>query len=193
MTDRDASDDTTSDPTWVVLLRGINVGPSARVSMGELRDLVIGLGFQDVKTLLQSGNVVLRSKQKPDVDQLEGAIASGTGVKSRVVVLGAESFRTIVQSNPLLPSPRQDGGDDPSKLVITFLQGDIVPTEIDRPSDLELEPERLVITSRAVYQWCPDGILKSRLKPQWWKQFGPTATARNVRTANRILDLLPPE
>jgi uncharacterized protein (DUF1697 family) len=189
MTDRGASDEEASDPIWVVLLRGINVGPSARVSMGELRDIITGLGFADVKTLSQSGNVVLRSRQKPDIDELEVAIASGTGVTSRVVVLGAASFRTIVSSNPL-----QNGvGDDLSKLVITFLQGDIVPTEIDRPSDLELEPERLVITSRAVYQWCPQGILQSKLKPNWWKQFGPTATTRNVRTANRILDLLPTE
>jgi hypothetical protein len=71
--------------------------------------------------------------------------------------------------------------------VITFLDGDIVPAKVDRPSDADLAPERLVIEARAIYQWCPLGILQSRLKPAWWKQFGPLATTRNVRTANRIL------
>ena len=167
---------------YVLLLRGINVNPSTRVAMADLRDILAGLGYGDVTTLLQSGNVILGSASRPDVDELERAIVEGTGVKSRVVVLSAESFRTIVDSNPML-----EVGDDLSRMVITFLEGDIVPSEIERPSDLELAPEQLVLTSRAVYQWCPDGILQSRLKPAWWKQFGPTATTRNVRTANRIL------
>jgi uncharacterized protein (DUF1697 family) len=174
-----------ADMTWVVLLRGINVNPSTLLKMADLRDLLTGLGFTNVKTLLRSGNVILDASTAPDVHHLESAILRQTGVKSPVVVLSVESFRTVVTSNPLL-----NAGDDPSKLVITFLHGDIVPADIERPSDEELAPERLVITSRAVYQWLPDGVLKSKLKPSWWKQFGPTVTARNVRTAQKILEEL---
>jgi len=170
---------------YVVLLRGINVNPSTRVAMASLREIVTDLGFTGVTTVLQSGNVILDSDGPPDVGQLESAIVAGTGVKSRVLALSASTFRTIVTTNPL-----RDAGDDPSRLVITFVHGEIVPAGIERPSDQELAPERLEITSSAVYQWCPDGILKSRLKAAWWKQFGPAATARNVRTAGRILDKL---
>ena len=74
-------------------------------------------------------------------------------------------------------------------MVITFLDGDIKAAEVEHPSDDDLAPERLVISRRAIYQWCPDGILKSKLKPAFWRQFGPVATTRNVRTANRILEL----
>ncbi len=91
-----------------------------------------------------------------------------------------------------MPTRCADAGDDLSKLVITFLGDDIVPGEVDRPSDADLEPERLVVTPRAIYQWCPSGILQSRLKPSWWRQFGPVATTRNVRTVNRILAAVPP-
>jgi uncharacterized protein (DUF1697 family) len=167
---------------YVLLLRGINVNPTTRVAMSELRELVSDAGYSSVRTLLQSGNVILESAIVPDVAALESAIASRTGVKSRAV-LSLEDFRRIADANPLL-----EVSDDLSKLVITFLDGDVVPAEVERPSDSDLAPERLVIEGRAIYQWCPDGVLKSRLKPAWWRQFAPVATTRNVRTVNRILD-----
>jgi uncharacterized protein (DUF1697 family) len=167
---------------YVLLLRGINVNPTTRVAMADLRDLVGGLGYSNVRTLLQSGNVILDSPKRPDVAKIESAIAAGTGVRSRVVALSLAEFRAIVDANPLL-----DASDDLSKLVITFLDGDIVPAEIQRPTAVELAPERLAITVRAIYQWCPLGILKSQLGLAWWRQFGAVATTRNVRTVNRIL------
>jgi uncharacterized protein (DUF1697 family) len=168
--------------TWIVLLRGINVNPSTKVAMSDLRALLGELGYRDVRTLLQSGNVVLSSPKRPAVAPIEASIASVTGVRSKVVVLSLEDFRAIADANPLL-----DISDDLSKMVVTFLDGDIDPRKIDRPSEADLAPERLVITKRALYQWFPDGILKSRLKPSWYRQFGSTLTARNVRTVNRIL------
>jgi uncharacterized protein (DUF1697 family) len=168
--------------TWIVLLRGINVNPSTKVAMSDLRALLGELGYRDVRTLLLSGNVLLSSPKRPAVAPIEASIASVTGVKSKVVVLSLRDFREIADANPLL-----DVSDDLSKLVVTFLDGDVAPGKVERPSEDELAPEQLVITTRAIYQWCPDGILKSKLKPSWWRQFGSTLTARNVRTVNRIL------
>ena len=169
---------------WVVLLRGINVNPSTRIAMADLRDILIGLGYSNPKTLLQSGNVILDSDVPPDAAAIAAAIHSRTGMTSPVVALPIQEFRAIVEANPL-----KDAGDDPSRLVITFSAGPIDPGSIDRPTDDALAPERLVVTERAIYQWCPDGILQSKLKPAWWKQFASVVTARNVRTANRILEL----
>ncbi|HEX4442902.1 MAG TPA: DUF1697 domain-containing protein [Galbitalea sp.] len=168
---------------YVLLLRGINVNPTTRVAMAELRAILGDLGFERVSTILQSGNVIADSRASPDVAAIESAIASGTGVTSRLVVLTLDDLRALAAANPLL-----DVSDDLSKMVITFLDGDIVPSEIDRPTDADLAPERLVIAKRAIYQWCPLGILQSQVKPAWWRQIGPIATTRNVRTVNRILD-----
>ena len=168
--------------SYVLLLRGINVNPTTKVAMADLRSLLVSLGYEDVRTLLQSGNVLLSSPKRPAVGPIEAAIASETGVRSKVVVLSLKDFRAIASANPLLAV-----SDDLSKMVITFLDDDIVPAEIERPSDADLAPERLVIRPRAIYQWCPLGILQSQLKPAWWRQFGPVATTRNVRTVNRIL------
>jgi len=151
--------------------------------MADLRELLAGAGYPQARTLLQSGNVILESSAPPKVDAIEKAIVERTGVKSRVVALPLSEFTKIAAANPLL-----DASDDLSKMVITFLDGDIVPAEVERPTDDELAPERLVLAKRAIYQWCPNGILKSHLKPAWWRQFGPVATTRNVRTVNRILD-----
>jgi uncharacterized protein (DUF1697 family) len=168
---------------WVLLLRGINVNPTTRLAMADLRSLLGTLGYGDVQTLLQSGNVLLSSGDRPATSPIEAAIASETGVKSKPLVLSLPEFRAIADANPLV-----DAGDDLSKLIVTFLDDDIDPAAIERPSDAELAPERLVIHPRAIYQWVPDGVLQSTLKPAWWRQIGPLATARNVRTVNRILD-----
>jgi uncharacterized protein (DUF1697 family) len=168
--------------TYVLLLRGINVNPTTRVAMHDLRSIVTGLGYSDVRTILQSGNVLVTSAAAPDVPAIEQAIVAGTGVVTRVIALPLETFRALVEANPLL-----NASDDLSKMVITFLPEHVLVSQIERPSDAELAPELLVVTKSAVYQFCPLGILKSQLKPAWWKQFGPVLTARNVRTANRIL------
>ena len=173
--------------SYVLLLRGINVNPTTKVAMGDLRSLLAALGYEDVRTLLQSGNVLLSSPKRPAVGPIEAAIASETGVRSRVVVLSLAELTAIAKANPLLDDPAIQERDDLSKMVITFLGGDVMPDEIERPSDSDLAPERLVILPRAIYQWCPNGILQSQLKPAWWRQIGPVATTRNVRTVNRIL------
>jgi uncharacterized protein (DUF1697 family) len=170
---------------YVLLLRGINVNPTTRVAMTDLRDAVAGLGHEKVVTLLQSGNVILESVRRPNVPALEEAIDATSGVNARAIVLSAADFRRVAGANPLL-----DVSDDLSKMVVTFLNTPMDPSDIDRPDDAALDPERLVLTPHAIYQWCPLGILNSKLGPAWWRQFGTTATTRNVRTVNRILAAL---
>jgi uncharacterized protein (DUF1697 family) len=152
--------------------------------MAEIRSVFVDLGYADVVTVLQSGNVLLRSSTRPAAAPIEAAIVTSTGVSSRVMVLSRDEIATIAAANPLLEVPAVRERDDLSKLVITFVDADIDPFTVDRPSDAHLAPELLVIASRAIYQWCPDGILQSKLKPAWWRQLGQLVTSRNVRTVN---------
>ncbi|WP_213815020.1 DUF1697 domain-containing protein [Glaciihabitans sp. dw_435] len=173
---------------YVALLRGINVGASSRIAMADLRSLVEGLGYTGVRTLLQSGNVVFDSDRAVDVaarEALEAAIVSATGVTSKVLVVDEARFRRIASANPLL-----DVGTDDSRLIVTFV--DEVPDAgtLSRPSDDELLPERIVFGAEAIYQWLPDGVLKTRLPPRFHERLGRVATARNWRTVTKIVDLL---
>ena len=165
---------------YVALLRGINVGPTTKVAMADLR-AAFGK-YDDVTTLLQSGNVVFSATGfgKSALVALEDEIANKTGFQARVIVLSAPDFLAILDANPLT-------GDNPSLLVTTFLDGP-PPADLKVPTDLG--DEKVVITDTAIYQWCPLGVSKSRLSPAWWRRLGPLATTRNQRTVEKIAALL---
>jgi len=164
---------------YVAMLRGINVSPTTRVAMADLR---VAFGkYTDVETILQSGNVVFSAPSfgPSALVALEDEIANKTGFEARVIVLSADDFRAAVAANPLT-------GDDPSRLVTTFL--DAPPARLTLPGDLG--DEKVVVTDAAIYQWCPNGVSKSKLTPAWWKRLGPLATGRNQRTLEKIAALL---
>jgi uncharacterized protein (DUF1697 family) len=175
--------------TYVALLRGINVGRAKRVSMADLRAAFASLGYTDVQTVLQSGNVLFTGADRlgPTAGRLaETALEQQSGVRASVLVLPASDVQAIARDNPLL-----DVASDPSRLLVTFLAEPPDATRITLPAAAALDPEVLRVGSRALYQWCPDGLLASRVPPAFWKQFATTVTTRNWRTVTRIVDLLP--
>jgi len=165
--------------THVALLRGINVGPSSRIAMADLRDLFEQLGCTSVRTLLQSGNVLFDGSVT--AAGVEKAIVARFGYSSRVLILTAAEFTRVISENPMV-----DVAHDPSKMVITFLES--MPAGISLPT---IDPPELIaITDRALYQWCPDGILQSKVSPEFWRSLGPRVTSRNLRTVDKIAALL---
>jgi len=174
-----------TETRFVALLRGINVGTAKRIAMADLRACYESAGFTNVRTVLQSGNVVFDSAGPVDAAVLESLVEDATGVRAGVVVLGAQRLRTILDENPLA-----DLADDPARLLVTFL--DEVPDAagIRRPSDDDLLPEVVVFGRYAVYQWLPRGVSESRLPAGFAKSLGTVATGRNLRTAQKIAALL---
>ena len=88
----------------VALLRGINVGRAKRISMGDLRALFAGLGYGDVRTLLNSGNIVFTVAKRnagDQADRIERAIAERLGVTTRVTILRASEVAEAIRENPL--------------------------------------------------------------------------------------------
>jgi uncharacterized protein (DUF1697 family) len=168
---------------WVALLRGINVGPAKRVPMAELRAAYEELGLERVATLLNSGNAVFSSGTDPDPAALRAAIEKATGVDSETIVVSAERFRAIAEANPLRTPDRL-----PSRVVVSFPASRLDPRAIEVPSGLD--PEEMVVTASAVYQWLPDGVLATRVKPAFWRTLGTTVTARNQQTVEKIIALL---
>ena len=165
---------------FVALLRGINVGPTTKVPMAVLRELIEAAGASDVVTLLNSGNVVFSARSAPNAATLEKAISTATGVSTRVVILDAARFRRIVAAMPF------EG--DLSRLTIGFM--DVAPTSLSLPDPAQLAPEEFFLGEDACYQSLPDGVSKTRLKPSFWKQFPPETTVRNLRTAQKLVEML---
>ena len=174
-------------PRQIALLRGINLGARNRVSMPELRELLTGLGHEDVRTLLQSGNVVLTSDVKGErLEQaLEAAIAGELGVESRVVVRTARELAAVVERNPL-------GGvaDDPKRYQVSFLSAKPKAAVVRELEAADVAPERVTVSGREIYAWHANGIQRSPLaKLLTDRKLCVTATARNWNTVTQLLEL----
>lgn len=173
--------------TQVALLRGINVGSHNRIPMAELRKLLTGLGYGDVRTLLQSGNVVLTAEAKPDdlARELEREIAGRFEVKTPVVVRTRKELAAVVSGDPLREVVDQD------KLYqVSFLSAKPSPKAMREIAAIDIAPERFVHVGREIYAWHPDGIHSSPLaKLLSDKRLGVTATARNWNTTVKLLEL----
>ena len=173
--------------TVVALLRGINVGRAKRVSMADLREVVTSLGHTDVRTVLQSGNVVFTAERPVDAGAaaaLEQALLQATGVQATAILVPGEDLAAIAAANPL-----QDITTDASRGFVTFLSRPLDPALVPVPDADVLAPEVLVVAENAIYQWCPDGALATKVTPAWWRQLDRVVTTRNWRTVQRLVEL----
>jgi len=175
---------TASTNRHVALLRGINVGRAKRVAMADLRALVEGLGYRDVRTLLNSGNVVFSapgSLRGDPASRIEKALAARLGVSARVIAVSAKELGAIVRGNPLL-----DVAHDPSRLLVSVL-ADPKDRKLLKPLEKrDWKPEALALGARAVYLWCADGILESALAAEVGRVLGDRTTARNWATITKL-------
>lgn len=172
------------------LLRGINVGGNKKIAMADLRKLVEGLGHEDVKTLLQSGNVVFGSASTDQVAlaaQLERAIEAELGLSVGCLVRDGSDLARIIAANPL-------GGvaDNPSRQFVVFLSGEVDPAKLAEVEALAKPGERLAAGEREVHLWLPAGAAESKLTHLLFqKRLGVTiATARNWNTVTKLATLL---
>jgi uncharacterized protein (DUF1697 family) len=169
--------------TMVALLRGINVGGRSRLAMAELRAVATGCGFEDVRTYIQSGNVVLRAPGQVPAEvahRLRNALAERLARDVAVIVRTGDELAGVVESSPFLPR-----GADPAHLHVVFVAGDepaVVPLD-----DLDAyAPEEAVALGRELHLWLPGGMGRSALATDLARRPGPVATTRNWRTVTRL-------
>lgn len=171
---------------YAVLLRGVNVGGNKKVAMAELRELLSGLGYTQVRTLLQSGNAVLAADEPADVvaGRVESALAERYGTEIRVLALTRADLQAAVDDHPL-----RAVADNGSRMLVLW-PFDAPPPAA--PSPAELDPDRVVVRNGRIYQWCPDGISNSpdvaAFVRKAWKV--PT-TGRNWNTLEKLLGAIP--
>ena len=172
----------------VALLRGINVGRAKRISMGDLRALFVELGYGDVKTLLNSGNVVFTVTTRnrgEQANRIERAIAERLGVTTRVTILRASEVADALRENPL-----ETVAVDPSRLLFLALRDSAVLAHLEPLLKEKWEPEALALGTRVAYLWCARGIRDSRLWAAAHRAIGDAGTARNLTTMTRLLALV---
>jgi uncharacterized protein (DUF1697 family) len=171
---------------YIVLLRGINLGSSRRVSMQDLRALLTGLGYTDVGTVLQSGNAVLTSPRRQPgkvCAEIEQAIGDELGMRVRCVVRTAAELAAVVEANPF-PQHAADG----ARLMVTFASGRVTRAKLAGVEADRFAPDEFVPGDREIYLWLPKGVSGSRIPIDFWdKQTGLTTTTRNWNTVTTLL------
>jgi uncharacterized protein (DUF1697 family) len=169
---------------FAALLRGVNVGKTRRLPMAGLRVLLTQMGYTDVATLLNSGNVVFSAaKGAPALHAtaIAAAIARELDVDVPVVVKSASELASIVAGNPLAV-----GAFDPSRLLVAYVQDEKSLPSLATVARLVVPPERFVIGKKAAYLHCANGILDSKVGKALLGREGTMATTRNWSTTLKL-------
>ena len=164
----------------VALLRGINVGTAKRIAMAELRRLVEELGYTDVRTLLNSGNVVFTVPGGSSGDpaaRIEKAIEARHGFASRVTLLTGRDVIAAVAENPLASVAK-----DPSRLLVMACPDPKALARLKALLDRRWTPEAVALGRRVAYLWCAAGLHDSPLWAAAGRALGDSGTARNMAT-----------
>jgi len=176
-------------PTYIALLRGINVSGQKKIKMADLRAMLEKMPFQDVATYIQSGNIVFRAaetKKEHIQDAIKNGIAKAFGFDVPVLVRSVPDFKAILSGNPYT-----EPEDLAAKKIYYVLLKNIPSDETLFDLDQENYPNELFhVTSECVYLNCKNGAGKAKLTNNIIeKKLQVEATTRNHSTMLKLLEL----
>jgi uncharacterized protein (DUF1697 family) len=175
--------------TFLALLRGINVGGANKVPMKELRALFEELGHEDVRTYLQSGNVVFEGRSSTSrklAAEIESAIAKSFDLTVSVIVRTRRELERVTTGNPF---PTQ--GVNPTSLHVMFLAKSASAKAIRTLDPDRSPPDEFEVRGSEIYLRFPKGSGRSKLTIDYFeKKLGTRATARNWNTVVKVLELM---
>lgn len=168
----------------IALLHGINVGKARRIAMVDLRRVVEELGYTNVRTLLNSGNVAFETR-RPNATRIAAAIdlalQHAFGFSASVVVVTADDLDAIIEENPL-----REIATDPAKHLVAFVAHTSVLAEAKPLLASTWDPDALALGTKAAYLWCANGVVKSKLMREFARLTGDAATTRNWATVLKL-------
>lgn len=171
--------------SFVLLLRGINVGGRNKLPMKDLKQWLQALGFEQVQTVIQSGNVVFQtSGSAQDIEtQVLNTLAAKLDFQPGIHVLEKSQFLTLLDQPPF---PTDDG----KALHLYFLKEHPQQPNLDRINALKKDSESYHLEDTVFYMYAPEGIGRSKLAAQVEKALGVSTTARNWNTVQKLKALL---
>lgn len=170
--------------TYISFLRGINVGGHRKILMADLKDLYVALGFEQIVSYIQSGNVVFETPET-DTKKLEhmisDAIQKQYGYDVACVIRTCADIQKVLQNNPF---------SDEEYVHVAFLQGLPESAHVDALCSVDVSPDRFKVVGDHVYLCYQHKCHASKLQNHLLeKKLGVLATVRNWKTCNKMLDL----
>lgn len=170
--------------TYVAFLRGVNLGPNNKISMPALRAMADDLGYTDVATYINSGNLIISSPKKaaPLEREISNAIKKTFGRQIDVAVRTQAQLKKILAENPY-----PDG--NPSQVTVAFLMKPPPADAKDKVAAVATDSEPFKFAGQEVYVNYSQGIGKSKLAEKFSAIIGVSSTVRNIRTVEKVLAL----
>ena len=175
--------------TYIALLRGINVGGHKIIKMDQLRKALEGMGFADVATYVQSGNVIFKTSVKMAQGlskKIEDLLLREFSMSVPVIVRTSEEIATVLKNNPFL----KQSGIETSKLHVTFLSQAPEKTAVERLDSIAAGADRFRCCGQEIYLYCPNGLGGTKLSINLFeKMLSVGATTRNWNTVNALYEM----
>lgn len=175
-------------PSYIAILRGINVSGKNKLPMADLRASLGKQGFKNVVTYIQSGNVAFEAKEtaaEAAAKKLEQLIKKDFGYDVPVIVFGKAYLEKVLAENPFL---KKDV--DVSKLHVTFLAEEPLTENLKKLDGLNYPPDEFALGNKAIYLHCPEGYGRTKYNNTFLEnKLKVTATTRNWKTSNVLLEM----
>lgn len=175
---------------FISILRGINVSGQKKILMSDLKGLYENLGFKDVATYIQSGNVIFKSNEKlPDTGfakKIEEAIEKKYDFKVPVVIRSEEEMKKTISSNPFL----KEKNNDSKRLYVTLLSEIPAKENVESIENIDFSPDKFIIIGKEIYLCVPNGYGETKISNNFFeKKLKVKATTRNWNTVNKLSDM----
>lgn len=176
-------------PPQLALLRGVNVGGKNKLSMRDLASMFTDAGCENVRTLIQSGNVIFTASPGVSAglaDLIALKISEQFGYRTPVILRSAQQLRGVVSNNPFLQA-----GISEDTLHVMFLADRPSPERIRALDPNRSIPDRFFVHAQEVYLQLPNGGARTKLNNTWFdSKLATTSTSRNWRTVTRLLQIM---
>ncbi|AEL28542.1 DUF1697 domain-containing protein [Cyclobacterium marinum] len=174
----------------IAILRGINVGGKRKILMVDLKSLFEDLGYKEISTYIQSGNVIFKSAEKADelkiANSIEKAIEEKFGFEVPVIVRTAENLQKTLSNNPFSKGDQEDI----APLHITFLAQEPAEENLIKIKVLDFSPDKFKIEGKDVFIYCEGKYHQSKLTNNFFEsKLKVKATTRNLKTVRKLCEL----
>ena len=173
-------------PPYITLLRGINVSGQKKIRMADLKSLYESLGFENVQTYVQSGNVVFDSKEQDVIglrETIEAQIESTFGFSVPVLIRTGDDVRRVIENHPFADK-------EAIRVLVTFLYKQPEKSKLVALSQYEDKVDQFAIGEQEIFLFCPGGYGKTKLSNTFLeKKLGVVATTRNWKSVNALYEM----